>query len=86
MMTIEQLEEYIRIGNEIEFTFQGKQYSITYWYPDGDEDNAYISFCEFYKETTEVKTASELWNNVSRDGVTVGEMLSGIKEEDIYIF
>ena len=85
-MTIEQLEEYIRIGNEIEFTFQGKQYSITYWYPDGDEDNAYISFCEFYKETTEVKTASELWNNVSRDGVTVGEMLSGIKEEDIYIF
>ena len=85
-MTFEQLENYISIRNEIEFTYRGKKYSITYWYPDGDEDNVYISFCEFYKETTEVKTAAELWNNVSRDGVTVGEMLSDVQQEDIYIF
>ena len=49
-------------------------------------NNAYISFCEFYKNTTEVKTASELWNNVSRDGITVGEMLSGIQDKDLYVF
>lgn len=86
MMTFTQLKEYINIGNEIEFTFNNKQYSITYWYPDDNEDNRWISFCEFYKETTEVKTADELWNNVSRDGVTVGQMLSSIDETQIYIF
>ena len=85
-MTFGQLEDYISIRNEIEFIYQEKKYSITYWYPDDNEDNVYISFCEFYKETTEVKTASELWNSVSRDGVTVGEMLSNVKQKDIYIF
>ena len=85
-MTFDQLQEYIDIGNEIEFTFNDKQYSITYWYPDDNEDNRWISFCEFYKETTEVKTAEELWNNVSRDGVTVGQMLSAIDETQVYIF
>ncbi len=85
-MTFEQLEKYINIRNEIEFTHHGKKYSITYWYPNDDEDDVYISFCEFYKETTEIRTAAELWNDVSRDGITVGEMLSSIKTEDIYIF
>lgn len=85
-MNFDELNEYIQIGNEIEFTFNGKQYSITYWYPDNNEDNKWISFCEFYKETTEVKTAKELWNNVSRDGVTVGKMLTSINESQIYIY
>ena len=84
-MTFEQLENYISIRHEIEFTYRGKKYSITYSYPD-DEDDALISFCEFYKDTTEVTTASDLWNNVYRDGVSVGEMLSSIKQDDIYIF
>jgi len=54
-------------------------------YPDNDENNKWISFCEFYKETTEVKTVDELWNNVSRDGLTVGEMLSAADDDiDIY--
>ena len=85
-MIFTQLQEYIDIENEIEFTFNDKQYSITYWYPDDNEDNRWISFCEFYKETTEVKTAEELWNSVSRDGVTVGQMLSAIDETQVYIF
>ena len=86
MMTFEQLENYIDCRNEIEFTYRGKQYSITYWYPEENEENVYISFCEFYKYTTEVKTAAELWNDVSREGITVGEMLSSITEEDIYVY
>ena len=85
-MTFEQLEYYISIRNEIEFTYHGTKHSITYWYPDENEDNALISFCEFYKDTTEVRTASELWNSVSREGVTVGEMLSSIKQGDFYVF
>lgn len=85
-MNFDQLKEYIEIGNEIEFNYNKKQYSITYWYPDDNVDNKWVSFCEFYKETTEVKTAEELWNNVSRDGVTVGEMLSSIDGAQIYIY
>ncbi len=85
-MNFDQLKEYIQIGNEIEFNYNDKQYSITYWYPDDNEDNKWISFCEFYKETTEVKTAEELWSNVIRDGVTVGEMLTAIDETQIYIY
>ena len=85
-MTKEQLREYVECGHEIEFKYKGKEYSITYWYPDENDDNCWISFCEFYKETTEVKTADELWDNVSRDGTTVGNMLSSVSDDAIYIY
>ena len=85
-MNLQELIEYINTGDEIEFTFNGKQYSITYWYPDDNESNRWISFCEFYQETTEVRTAEELWNEVSRNGVTVGEMLSSLDHNQISIF
>ena len=32
-MTFEQLERYIDTRDEIEFTYKGKKYSITYYYP-----------------------------------------------------
>ena len=40
VMTFEQLEYYISAGHAIEYTYHGKKYSITYWYPDENEDNA----------------------------------------------
>ncbi|MBQ4289471.1 MAG: hypothetical protein II749_05910 [Clostridia bacterium] len=85
-MSFKELVEYVLIGDEIEFSYKGRMYSITYYYPNDDINNCFISFCEFYKETTEVRTPYELWNNVSRDGVTVGEMLSSISKDDIYIY
>lgn len=50
-MTREQIIYYIEHGREIEFCFQDKMFSITYS-PKGVEN--YISFCEFYKETSDV--------------------------------
>ena len=85
-MTFEQLKDLVDYGQEIEFSFKGKRYSITYWYPNDDENDMWISFCEFYKETTEVRTANELWSDVSRDGFTVGQMLSSTEVEDVDIF
>ena len=82
-MTKDLLIDYVSHGREIEFNYNGKMQSITYGIVDGKD---VISFCEFYKDTTEVTTASDLWNNVYRDGVSVGEMLSSIKQDDIYIF
>lgn len=76
------LAEYIKTGNEIEFKYNEKMYSITYS-PADQED--YISFCEFYKEPTNVKSFEELLE-VSRDGVTVLQMWESLTDEDIWIY
>ncbi len=81
-MNREELELYVRQGDEIEFVYNGKRFSIIYLEIDGED---WISFCEFYKETTEVKTVEELLK-VERYGVTVEEMLASCKEEDLWIF
>lgn len=81
-MQKEQLKEYVANGREIEFEYNNKEYSITYGIIDNKE---VISFCEFYKETTEVQTYEELLN-VSRDGVTVAEMWESLKEDDIWLY
>ena len=81
-MTKDLLQEYVECGNEIEFKYNKKMYSITYGIVD---DVEVISFCEFYKETTEVKTFDELLK-VSRDGVTVLMMWESLTEEDVWIY
>lgn len=81
-MNKNQLIDYIEHGREIEFRFNGKMYSITYGKIDGKH---VISFCEFYKDTTQVETAEDILM-VSRDGVTVMEMLKSLTEKDIWIY
>lgn len=81
-MNKKELEEYVASGREIEFKYKGKKYSITYS-PEGQED--YISFCEFYKETSDVKTVEDLLK-VERDGVTVLQMIESLSEEDVWIY
>ncbi|MBF1013087.1 MAG: hypothetical protein HXK83_08600 [Lachnospiraceae bacterium] len=81
-MTKKLLIEYVDSGREIEFLYKGKKYSITYGRIDGKD---VISFCEFYKETTEVETAEELLS-VERDGISVLSMLQSLKEKDIWIY
>ncbi|MGN0701639.1 MAG: hypothetical protein ACI4KL_00435 [Lentihominibacter sp.] len=81
-MTTNILKDYIEHGREVEFDYNGKRYSITYGLIDGQE---VISFCEFYKETTEITTAEDLLN-VSRDGVSVREMWESLNEDDVWIF
>ncbi len=81
-MTKELLKDYIDCGREIEFKYNKKMYSITYS-PADQED--FISFCEFYKEPTNVKTFEELLEIV-RDEVTVLQMWESLTEEDIWIY
>ncbi len=81
-MTREELQNYVANGREIEFKYNDKMYSITYspsWMGD------FISFCEFDKETSDVKNVDELIN-VTRDGVTVLEMLETLTDDDIWIY
>lgn len=81
-MTKELLKDYIDCGREIEFKYNGKMYSITYSPADQDD---FISFCEFYKEPTNVKSFDELLQ-VSRESVTVLQMWSALTEEDVWIY
>lgn len=81
-MNKEQLIDYVSHGREIEFKYNDKKYSITYA-PEGGA--YYISFCEFYKEPADVKTVDDLIK-ITRDGVTVLQMLESLTEDDIWIY
>lgn len=58
-MKIEELKELIDTGREIEFAYNDKLYSITYFETNGQDK---ISFCEFFKDPTDVDTIDELLN------------------------
>lgn len=81
-MTKNLLAEYVACGREIEFKYNNKMYSITYSPADQDD---FISFCEFYKEPTNVKTVDELLE-VSREGVSVLQMWESIETDDVWIY
>ena len=81
-MTKEALVNYITHGREIEFKYNDKMYSITYS-PSWMED--FISFCEFDKETSDVKEINELLD-ITREGVTVLEMWESISEKDVWVY
>lgn len=81
-MTKKLLKEYVDCGREIEFKYNDRMYSITYSPEDQDD---FISFCEFYKEPTNVKTFDELLE-VTREGVTVLQMWESLTEENVWIY
>lgn len=81
-MTKLELKELINLGHEIEFTYNKKNYSITYY---NDDRINFISFCEFNKETTDVSNSDELCK-IRRNGVRVLEMLESLSDKDISIF
>jgi len=81
-MNIKEIIDLINSGRELEFVYDNKKYSITYGNLDGKE---VISFCEFYRESTEVTTVDELLK-ITRYGVTVEEMLLSLSDENLWIF
>ena len=81
-MTKQEIVELVNSGREIEFVYDQKKYSITYGVVNGVE---VISFCEFYKESTEVETVDELLK-LKRYGVSVEEMLLSVTADNIWIF
>ena len=82
MMEKQELIALIESGHEIEFSYDDKNYSITYGILDGAR---VISFCEFYKESTEVHTVEELLQ-IERYGVSVEKMIEGLTPDDVWIF
>lgn len=56
-MKKEIIKELIETNREIEFEYDGKEYSITY-YNDGRKN--YISFCKAYEKPIDVSSVDEL--------------------------
>ena len=81
-MNIDDLVECVNTGREIEFKWDNRMYSITYAMINGVH---IISFCEFYKESTEVTDIDDLLN-IKRNNVTVRDMLKSISDEDIWMY
>lgn len=81
-MTEKQLSNYVATGNEIEFTYKDKRYSITYYSADTHEK--IISFCEFYQEPSDYFTYEDFKNNAQIDGITVVKILEDIDDADVF--
>ena len=81
-MTREELKDLIECGDEIEFNYSGKRFSITYYERNG---HRVISFCKFCKEITDVDTFEDLCE-VKRYGVKVIDMFESISDDDIDIY
>ena len=72
----------IEEGHEIEFEYQNKKYSICYGIID---DEAVISFCEFYKESKEVKDIEELLA-LNYNGFVLEDILDSVDEDHVWVF
>ena len=77
-MTKEELREYIIYGHEIEFKFNNKWHTITYW--EYETNRFGFSFYEFHQEPIKVYTFDELIN-IKYNGVTVMEMLESLSDD-----
>lgn len=81
-MRLECVELLVENNREIEFEYQDKKYSITYY---NDNRERFISFCEFYQTPTDVKNVQELLN-IKIGDKTLQKVLSELEDSafDIY--
>lgn len=81
-MTRKQLYNYLDRGSEIEFWYNGKKYSITF-FSDGKNDHV-ISFCEYYKTPADFYTIDEFMKGASINGKSVVDVLYDIDDADVW--
>ncbi len=81
-MRPECIDSLIICNREIEFAYKDKMYSITYW---NDKRKDYISFCEFFKEPTDVCDANQLLK-IKIDGKTLEEIFSMLPDSAFIIY
>jgi hypothetical protein len=81
-MTLEQLGKIISTGREIEFTYQDKNYSLTYFRNNGEK---WLSFCEFYKDTLDVSDVDSLLKSTYH-GIKVSDIFESLGENDYSLF
>jgi len=81
-MKAECIECLIDCNREIEFSYLGKRYSITYF---NKNNIRLISICEFYKEPVNVKTSSEVLK-YKIGSLTLEEIFSKLSDSSFDIY
>ena len=84
-MTKKQLYNYLKTGDEIEFNYNGKRYTID---PRaGKKDSSRIFFWEWYNESTFDDSFSDFTDfeaNAKIGGKSVVEILEDIDDADVF--
>lgn len=81
-MKIHDLKEWIDTGCEIEFTYNGKRYSITYGKKENGQE--YISLCEFYKDDTEYDSLDDFIERADIEGELLSKIWEKVSDIDIF--
>lgn len=81
-MKIEDIKKILKDGEEIEFKYDNKEFSITFFEEKGKTK---LSFCEFYKNPIDADTIDEILE-IDYNGKTVKYMLEQIEKKDIIIY
>ena len=81
-MKRECLEMLIDAGREIEFTYHGNRYSITYY---NDDRKKYISICKFYETPVDVSTSAEALK-VTIGRYTLEQIFAALPDKAIDIY
>ena len=80
-MRLDVLKKYILTGREIEFSYCGEMYSITYTF---DDNRQIINFCHFYHSSVDYGSFEELIDSATVDGKYLREVLAQIDGIVVY--
>lgn len=81
-MKIEEVKKILQDGEEIEFKYKNKDFSITFFEEKGKTK---ISFCEFYNEPIDVDTIEEIFD-ITYNGETVKDILMKTDKKDVIVY
>ena len=74
--------EWTNVGHEIEFSYMGKEYSVTYY---KREDGEYgISFCEFSCEPTDFKDVEDFMANAKIGNDHLSDIWEAVTDISIF--
>lgn len=80
-MTLDTLKYSMQTGREIEFSYRGTEYSITYSF-EGEKQT--IHFCQFDQTSIDYDSTEQLIDSAEIGGEYLRDILSSIEDVTIY--
>lgn len=80
-MNLDSLKHYICTGREIEFSYRGTEYSITYSF-DGDKQT--IHFCQFDLTSIDYDSIEQLIDSAKVGNEYLRDILDSIEDVTVY--
>ena len=80
-MTLETLKYDMQTGREIEFSYRGIDYSITYSY-EGEKQT--IHFCQFYRESIDFDSIEHFIDSAKIGSAYLRDILGNVEDVTIY--